>query len=78
MRIIDYAERYTRRRRKLFVQLASVEQEMERVRNSNPFPEHAPTSCRIISRQIRELRVRWYEITARISRIEADDPDVWT
>ena len=70
------ATSYTRKRRKLYAELAAVDRRMEAVRVSNPCPDHAPTACRIIGSQLRELRVEWYRLTARIAAIEGDDPDL--
>lgn len=61
---------HTRRLRKLYAQADLLTREVERVRQSNPFPEHAPTACRIRETRIRELQRILLPIERAILTIE--------
>lgn len=63
----------SRRLRKAYAALEVIEQEMERVRHSNPVPCHRPSSCVIISRQLRELSQEHFRLLDRIGRLAGDD-----
>lgn len=63
----------SRRLRKAYATLDIIEREMEAVRRSNPVPEHAPSSCTIISRQLRELSERHYRMLKRIENLSGED-----
>lgn len=63
----------SRRLRKAYAVLECIERQMDAVRASNPFPEHAPTACCIISRQLRELSEQHYAALKRIGKLEGDD-----
>lgn len=63
----------SRRLRKAYGHLQAIERQMEHVTNSNPCPDHAPTSCRIISRQLRELQDEQYRVLKRIGNLQGID-----
>jgi hypothetical protein len=62
----------SKRLRALYAMAEDIQRRMDVVRRSNPCPEHAPTSCRIISSQLRELRVEHDRIEHRILRLEEE------
>src|SRR5262245_13973024 len=64
----------SRRVRKLQQALAAVEAEMDAVAKSNPVPEHAPSSCRIIRARLRPLAARQVDLQRRIASLQ-DDAD---
>ena len=63
-------QHHTRTLRKLYAQLAAVDAEMEATRDSNPCPEHAPTSWWIVRCRLREIEARRYVILRRIDRVQ--------
>lgn len=63
----------SRRLRKAYAALKVIEREMDVVRRSNPVPEHAPSSCTIISRRLRELSDQHYRVLKRIGNLSGED-----
>lgn len=66
----------SRRLKKLYKELAAVEQKISEVRASNPVPEHAPSSYEIIRRELKPLFREHTELCRRIDRLQ-NDADEW-
>jgi len=60
----------SRRLRKAYAQLAQVQAAIERVRRSNPVPDHAPSSCALISRQLAALTRQHQRLESRLVRLQ--------
>lgn len=63
----------SRRLRKAYAQLAALEDEAAKIRDSNPVPDHAPTSLQAIRCRLRDLEAERYRLYKRIGNLSGSD-----